>query len=114
MIAIGSIGKLFTAEGSAAYNFFNTFGNTVLALFMGIIAVGCLICGRKDKVVKKANADGTGCKLTEKRLLVRDRHEQLGGQAPSRSPSALCSSPLWAVPWAASSARTKPSPPSAA
>ena len=66
MIAIGSIGKLFTAEGSAAYNFFNTFGNTVLALFMGIIAVGCLICGRKDKVVKKANADGTGCKLTEK------------------------------------------------
>ena len=33
---------------------------------MGIIAVGCLIFGRKDKVVKKANADGTGCKLTEK------------------------------------------------
>ena len=66
MIAIGSIGKLFTAEGSAAYSFFNTFGNTVLALFMGIIAVGCLIAGRKDKVVKKANADGTGCKLTEK------------------------------------------------
>lgn len=66
MIAIGSIGKLFTAEGSAAYSFFNTFGNTVLALFMGIIAVGCLIFGRKDKVVKKANADGTGCKLTEK------------------------------------------------
>ena len=66
MIAIGSIGKLFSAEGSAAYNFFNTFGNTVLALFMGIIAVGCLIFGRKDKVVKKANADGTGCKLTEK------------------------------------------------
>ena len=66
MIAIGSIGKLFPAEGSAAYNFFTTFGTTVLALFMGIIAVGCLICGRKDKVVKKANADGTGCKLTEK------------------------------------------------
>lgn len=66
MIAIGSIGKLFTEEGSAAYSFFNTFGNTVLALFMGIIAVGCLIFGRKDKVVKKANADGTGCKLTEK------------------------------------------------
>lgn len=66
MIAIGSIGKLFTEEGSSAYNFFNTFGNTVLALFMGIIAVGCLIFGRKDKVVKKANADGTGCKLTEK------------------------------------------------
>ena len=66
MIAIGSIGKLLTEEGSAAYNFFNTFGNTVLALFMGIIAVGCLIFGRKDKVVKKANADGTGCKLTEK------------------------------------------------
>ena len=66
MIAIGSIGKLFTAEGSAAYSFFNTFGNTVLALFIGIIAVGCLIFGRKDKVVKKANADGTGCKLTEK------------------------------------------------
>ena len=66
MIAIGSIGKLFTEEGSSAYNFFNTFGNTVLALFVGIIAVGCLIFGRKDKVVKKANADGTGCKLTEK------------------------------------------------
>ena len=66
MIAIGSIGKLFTEEGSAAYSFFNTFGNTVLALFIGIIAVGCLIFGRKDKVVKKANADGTGCKLTEK------------------------------------------------
>lgn len=36
MIAIGSIGKLLTVEGSAAYNFFNTFGNTVLALFCGI------------------------------------------------------------------------------
>lgn len=66
MIAIGSIGKLLTVEGSAAYNFFNTFGNTVLALFCGIVAVGSLIFGRKEKVVQKANADGTGCKLTEK------------------------------------------------
>ncbi len=66
MIAIGSIGKLATAEGTAAYTFFNTFGNTVLALFCGIIAVGMLVFGRKEKVVEKANADGNGCHLTEK------------------------------------------------
>ena len=61
MIAIGSIGKLFSAEGSAAYSFFNTFGNTVLALFMGIIAVGCLVLrpqgqGRQESQVLTAPA----------------------------------------------------------
>ncbi|MFR9159261.1 MAG: GntP family permease [Ruthenibacterium lactatiformans] len=54
MIAVGSIGKLLVSEGSGAYTFFNTFGNTVLALFCGIIAVGMLIFGRKKKVVDKA------------------------------------------------------------
>lgn len=113
MIAIGSIGKLFTAEGSAAYNFFNTFGNTVLALFMGIIAVGCLICGRKDKVVKKANADGTGCKLTEKSSWFEIVMNNWVGRALQIAIGALLITAM-AVPWAASSARTKPSPPSAA
>lgn len=66
MIAVGSIGKLMCAEDSAAYAFFNTFGNTVLALFCGILCVGFLVLGRKDKVVEKANADGTGCELSSK------------------------------------------------
>lgn len=66
MIAIGSIGKLAVAEGTAAYTFFNTFGNTVLALFLGIVAVGMLVLGRKQKVVAKANVDGRGCALNEK------------------------------------------------
>ena len=66
MIAVGSIGKLLVSEGSGAYTFFNTFGNTVLALFCGIIAVGMLIFGRKKKVVDKANVDGNGCKVSEK------------------------------------------------
>ena len=66
MIAIGSIGKLLVSEGSGAYTFFNTFGNTVLALFCGIIAVGMLTLGRKQKVVEKANQDGNGCKISEK------------------------------------------------
>lgn len=66
MIAIGSIGKLAVAEGTAAYTFFNTFGNTVLALFLGIVAVGMLVLGRKQKVVAKANVDGRGCNLNEK------------------------------------------------
>lgn len=64
MIAIGSVGKLAVGEGTAAYTIFNTFGNTVLALFCGIVAVGILVFGRKDKVVAKANADGGGCALT--------------------------------------------------
>ena len=66
MIAVGSIGKLFAEEGSGAYTFFDTFGNTVLALFCGILAVGLLVAGRKKKVVDKANQDGNGCALTEK------------------------------------------------
>lgn len=66
MIAIGSIGKLLVDPESGAYGFFNTFGNTVLALFCGIIAVGCLVFGRKQKVVDKANQDGGGCKLSGK------------------------------------------------
>ena len=66
MIAVGSIGKLLVSEGSGAYTFFNTFGNTALALFCGIIAVGMLIFGRKKKVVDKANVDGNGCKVSEK------------------------------------------------
>ena len=65
MIAIGSIGKLAVGEGSALYPVFNTFGNTVLALFCGIIATGLLVLGRKQKVIKKANEAG-GSKLTEK------------------------------------------------
>lgn len=60
MIAIGSIGKLMVAEGSGAYTFFNIIGDTVLALFCGILAVGLLVFGRKDKVAAKANeATGT-------------------------------------------------------
>lgn len=55
MIAVGSIGKLMVEEGSGAYTFFNTFGDTVLALFCGIIALGLLVFGRKDKVIRKAN-----------------------------------------------------------
>jgi len=66
MIAIGSVGKIFSEEGTGAYTFFNTFGNTVLALFVGIIAVGSLVMGRKEKVVDKANQDGHGCALTGK------------------------------------------------
>ena len=66
MIAIGSIGKLFCEEGSGAYVFFNTFGNTVLALFFGILAVGMLVRGRKEKVIEKANKDGNGCELNKK------------------------------------------------
>lgn len=64
MIAIGSVGKLLTEEGSSLYNFFNTFGNTILALFVGILAVGILVFSRKDKVIDKANKDGTGIELT--------------------------------------------------
>lgn len=66
MIAIGSIGKLFCEEGTMLYSFFDIIGNTVLALFAGIIAVGLMVFGRKKKVVNKANNDGNGCGLTEK------------------------------------------------
>ena len=65
MIAIGSIGKLQFEEKSAGYAFFNTFGNTVLALFVGILAAGFLVFGRKNKVITKANADGNGGQLKE-------------------------------------------------
>lgn len=66
MIAVGSIGKLMVEEGSGAYTFFNTFGDTVLALFCGIVALGLMVFGRKDKVVSKAN-EATGTKeLSEK------------------------------------------------
>ena len=66
MIAIGSIGKLFCEGGTMLYSFFDIIGNTVLALFAGIIAVGLMVFGRKKKVVNKANNDGNGCGLTEK------------------------------------------------
>lgn len=66
MIAIGSIGKLFCEEGTMLYSFFDIIGNTVLALFAGIIAVGLMVFGRKKKVVDKANKDGNGCELTDK------------------------------------------------
>ncbi len=66
MIAIGSIGKLFCEEGTMMYSFFDIIGNTVLALFAGIIAVGLMVFGRKKKVVDKANKDGNGCELTDK------------------------------------------------
>lgn len=59
MIAIGSIGKLAVEEGSTAYHVFSTVGDTVLALFCGVVALGCLVFGRKDKVIKKAN-EATG------------------------------------------------------
>ncbi|MCP1110346.1 GntP family gluconate:H+ symporter [Lachnospiraceae bacterium PM6-15] len=60
MIAIGSIGKLMVAEGSMAFNFFTTIGDTVLALFCGILVLGFLVFKRKDKVIMKANeATGT-------------------------------------------------------
>lgn len=78
MIAVGSIGKLLVSEGSGAYTFFNTFGNTVLALFCGIIAVGMLIFGRKKKVVDKANVDGNGCKVSEKSSWFEIVMNQLG------------------------------------
>lgn len=66
MIAIGSIGKMFTEEGSAAYTFYNIFGDTILALFCGIVCLGFLVFGRKDKVVAKANAATGTNELTEK------------------------------------------------
>lgn len=66
MIAIGSIGKLFCEEGTSSYHFFNIFGNTVLALFVGILAVGFMVFDRKQKVITKANDDGNGEILTEK------------------------------------------------
>lgn len=60
MIAIGSIGKLIVQEGTAAYAFFDIIGDTVLALFCGIVALGLMVFGRKEKVVAKANeATGT-------------------------------------------------------
>ncbi|MGL5433942.1 MAG: GntP family permease [Lachnospiraceae bacterium] len=55
MIAIGSIGKLIVEEGTGAYTFFGIIGDTILALFCGIIALGLLVFGRKDKVITKAN-----------------------------------------------------------
>ena len=66
MIAIGSIGKLFCEEGTMMYSSFDIIGNTVLALFAGIVAVGLMVFGRKKKVVDKANKDGNGCELTDK------------------------------------------------
>ncbi len=63
LIAVGSIGKLLTEAGTPIYNFFDIIGNTVLALFLGIIAIGVLVFKRRDKVIAKANADGDGCKL---------------------------------------------------
>lgn len=65
MIAIGSIGKLAVEEGSQMYQFFNVFGDTILALFCGIVALGLLVIGRKSKVIKKANIAGDGEKLEE-------------------------------------------------
>lgn len=66
MIAVGSIGKLFVEEGSGSYVFFDTFGNTVLALFCGIIVLGFMVFGRKDKVVCKANEAAGENELSEK------------------------------------------------
>jgi GntP family gluconate:H+ symporter len=55
MIATGSIGKLIVGEKSDMYIFFNTIGDTVLALFCGIIILGLMVFKRKSKVVRKAN-----------------------------------------------------------
>lgn len=61
MIAVGSIGKLLVEQDSFAYSVFNTLGDTVLALFCGIVVLGFLVLGRKEKVVNKAN-EATGSK----------------------------------------------------
>lgn len=66
MIAVGSIGKLFTQEGSALYTFYTIFGDTILALFCGILSLGLLVFGRKKKVVAKANIATGEAELTEK------------------------------------------------
>lgn len=107
MIAVGSIGKLLVSEGSGAYTFFNTFGNTVLALFCGIIAVGMLIFGRKKKVVDKANVDGNGCKVSEKSSWFEIVMNNWARPCCSTSPSVLCSSQLWVAPWVVSCARNE-------
>lgn len=66
MIAVGSIGKLMVEEGTGLYQFFNVIGDTVLALFFGVLAVGFLIVNRKSKVIKKANIASPEDKLDEK------------------------------------------------
>lgn len=68
MIAVGSIGKLMVEDGSSAYGFFNIIGDTVLSLFCGILALGFLVFGRKEKVVKKANEAAGNSDLTLKSL----------------------------------------------
>lgn len=54
MIAIGSIGKLAVAEGSVAYNILTTVGDSVVALFCGVIAVALIALSRFGKVTDKA------------------------------------------------------------
>ncbi|WP_367568091.1 GntP family permease [Lacrimispora sp.] len=66
MIAVGSIGKVFAEKDSAAYAFYNIFGDTILALFCGILCLGVLVFGRKSKVVAKANLASGEAELTEK------------------------------------------------
>lgn len=58
MIATGSFAKLVFEKDTTAYNIFNTIGDSTVALFCGILAVGALVSGRKSKVVKKANEHG--------------------------------------------------------
>lgn len=50
MIAVGAIGKVNVAEGTAAYNVFNTLSDGVVALAAGVIATMCLAIPRMDKV----------------------------------------------------------------
>lgn len=89
MIAIGSVGKLSSVKDSAEYIFFNTFGNTVLALFLGVVAIGCLVFGRKQKVVDKANYDGNGCKVSMKSKWFEITLNNWVGRALNMAISAL-------------------------
>ncbi|MGF6907082.1 GntP family permease [Fusobacterium sp. PH5-44] len=66
MIAIGSIGKLFTKKGTVAYVFFDTVGDTILALFCGILVIGVVALGRKSKVIAKANEATGKIELSDK------------------------------------------------
>lgn len=68
MIAAGSFAKLIFEKNTVAYHIFNTIGDSTVALFCGILAVGALVFGRKQKVIQKANEHGAD--LTEKSTWV--------------------------------------------
>jgi GntP family gluconate:H+ symporter len=66
MIATGSIGKLVVGNESSMYAFYNTIGDTILALFCGIVVLGLMVFKRKAKVVRKANEASGSNQLTDK------------------------------------------------